>query len=109
MAAPLGFRCLVQASGDLPLNPMARAQLASQVIPQMAKLDPVHAAALAEAVNLPGRMRILQQRADWQEFMAWKMMMQQQAATAGGAAAGSPPLPGGRPGFPMGLVGPEEA
>ena len=109
VAAPLGFRCLVQDSGDLPLNPMARAQLASQVIPQMAKLDPIHAAALAEAVNIPGWMRILQQRADWQEFMAWKMMMQQQAATAGGAAAGSPPLPGGRPGFPMGLVGPEEA
>ena len=95
------FRCVVQTGGDLPLNPMAQGQLALQVIPVMAKLDAVHAAALAEAVNLPDRARLLEQRADWQEFMAFKQMQAQAQAQAAGQQQGMPSGPLGMPSGPQ--------
>lgn len=76
------YRVSVQASGDLPLNAIARAELTMQVIPIIARMDDVHANFLLEAVNLPGRRELMNARlaARQQAQQMQAQAAQQQAA-----------------------------
>lgn len=105
---PIEYRVVVEPGGDLPMNAMAKAELALRVaavqFPDGTAIDRV---ALLDALKFPHRREIVdrinqanaammqgQQQAQQEQQAQQQAMMEQQAAMQGGA------VPGGAPGQP---------